>query len=108
SLIFLLITHRPPYPTTLPYTTLCRSVKPHEPTRREPTRRTADGTISPSHDDSPRGQGHEPWIEAVPHAVPPQSRVRDPDLAVNRSEEHTSELQSRVDIVCRLLLEKKK
>src|SRR5438105_12737817 len=28
--------------------------------------------------------------------------------AVNRSEEHTSELQSRVDLVCRLLLEKKK
>src|SRR5438105_11249777 len=29
-------------------------------------------------------------------------------LAVLRSEEHTSELQSRVDLVCRLLLEKKK
>src|SRR5438105_5604855 len=30
------------------------------------------------------------------------------DAAVRRSEEHTSELQSRVDLVCRLLLEKKK
>src|SRR5207247_9936602 len=30
------------------------------------------------------------------------------DLALMRSEEHTSELQSRVDLVCRLLLEKKK
>src|SRR5438105_11791668 len=29
------------------------------------------------------------------------------DLATERSEEHTSELQSRVDLVCRLLLEKK-
>src|SRR5438105_12905514 len=29
-------------------------------------------------------------------------------LVVSRSEEHTSELQSRVDLVCRLLLEKKK
>src|SRR2546428_9120623 len=33
-----------------------------------------------------------------------ESRVR----AVSRSEEHTSELQSRSDLVCRLLLEKKK
>src|SRR5438105_8989475 len=31
-----------------------------------------------------------------------------PPAAVARSEEHTSELQSRVDLVCRLLLEKKK
>src|SRR5207249_11737512 len=35
-----------------------------------------------------------------------RSRVPDPCLA--RSEEHTSELQSRFDLVCRLLLEKKK
>src|SRR6266849_5016752 len=32
---------------------------------------------------------------------------RSRDLAMGRSEEHTSELQSRVDLVCRLLLEKK-
>src|SRR6266536_5414304 len=32
----------------------------------------------------------------------------DPRMMVSRSEEHTSELQSRVDLVCRLLLEKKK
>src|SRR5438105_8588261 len=31
-----------------------------------------------------------------------------PRIAIVRSEEHTSELQSRVDLVCRLLLEKKK
>src|SRR5438105_11576748 len=31
-----------------------------------------------------------------------------PSMAIGRSEEHTSELQSRVDLVCRLLLEKKK
>src|SRR5215207_11698563 len=37
----------------------------------------------------------------VPDPVPAPPRVR-------RSEEHTSELQSRVDLVCRLLLEKKK
>src|SRR5438105_5295364 len=50
-------------------------------------------------------------------ALPPMSGVRGSDLArtiemafstLRRSEEHTSELQSRVDLVCRLLLEKKK
>src|SRR5438105_6373879 len=35
-----------------------------------------------------------------------QFRIR--QFAIDRSEEHTSELQSRVDLVCRLLLEKKK
>src|SRR2546428_13286195 len=36
-------------------------------------------------------------------------RARSPaDRAISRSEEHTSELQSRSDLVCRLLLEKKK
>src|SRR5699024_12176799 len=35
-------------------------------------------------------------------------RVRIVDILVERSEEHTSELQSRFDLVCRLLLEKKK
>src|SRR5438105_6193705 len=34
--------------------------------------------------------------------------IRDFSLPAARSEEHTSELQSRVDLVCRLLLEKKK
>src|SRR6266513_4802522 len=34
--------------------------------------------------------------------------ARPPDLRARRSEEHTSELQSRFDLVCRLLLEKKK
>src|SRR5699024_11236951 len=35
-------------------------------------------------------------------------RIAHPQFAVGRSEEHTSELQSRFDLVCRLLLEKKK
>src|SRR5207249_6392458 len=41
------------------------------------------------------------------HRVPPVPALRHCQ-AVPRSEEHTSELQSRFDIVCRLLLEKKK
>src|SRR2546429_2080110 len=38
----------------------------------------------------------------------PHPLVVDPKLSVDRSEEHTSELQSRLHLVCRLLLEKKK
>src|SRR5699024_11653733 len=38
----------------------------------------------------------------------PASRGRESSLRAARSEEHTSELQSRFDLVCRLLLEKKK
>src|SRR5699024_11156113 len=46
-----------------------------------------------------------PWFAASPSGSPaPSSRF----AASSRSEEHTSELQSRFDLVCRLLLEKKK
>src|SRR3712207_7026242 len=83
---------RPPRSTLFPYTTLFRSpvnlwVKSPEVTGTvsigDPSRRTT----------SCRGVGV---------ATPPITR------ASNRSEEHTSELQSRQYLVCRLLLEKKK
>src|SRR5437868_10528568 len=38
---------------------------------------------------------------------PERKNALDPELLTARSEEHTSELQSRFDLVCRLLLEKK-
>src|SRR2546429_7311291 len=41
-------------------------------------------------------------------ADPVPAELRAPRIAVRRSEEHTSELQSRLHLVCRLLLEKKK
>src|SRR5438874_10593979 len=41
------------------------------------------------------------------HGRPPRPRLDNPNVG-RRSEEHTSELQSRRDLVCRLLLEKKK
>src|SRR3712207_7941959 len=85
---------RPPRSTLFPYTTLFRS--PHRDAPLE-------------HDVAP--------VESLVHHV-----RRDPDLrlpvddrpvqrgeaGVTRSEEHTSELQSRQYLVCRLLLEKKK
>src|SRR5699024_11369570 len=41
-------------------------------------------------------------------ATYPEERRENREAYLNRSEEHTSELQSRFDLVCRLLLEKKK
>src|SRR5438105_12768873 len=76
----------PPTSTLFPYTTLFRSV-------RDPSRRTM------FHICEERKEGERRHIEEVtPLAF----------LSFFRSEEHTSELQSRVDLVCRLLLEKKK
>src|SRR5438105_9184317 len=69
---------RPPRSTLFPYTTLFRSPKPDSVT------------------SSPRF--------AARFKRPPRARAG----RRARSEEHTSELQSRVDLVCRLLLEKKK
>src|SRR5260370_29829693 len=71
---------RPPRSTLFPYTTLFRS-------HRRP------------------GPILSPWLSSI---------VRDPHIGYSacnrrvRSEEHTSELQSHLNLVCRLLLEKKK
>src|SRR2546421_2614697 len=51
-------------------------------------------------------RSHLHALEVVPPAFVPRVEVR--RVARQRSEEHTSELQSRSDLVCRLLLEKKK
>src|SRR5699024_11265926 len=48
-------------------------------------------------------------IKTVSMSMPnPTNVTPKPSLNISRSEEHTSELQSRFDLVCRLLLEKKK
>src|SRR5690606_42003997 len=55
----------------------------------------------------PRRRGSPPWRRAIPSALPPETRFRrsSSDLQKrDRSEEHTSELQSRENLVCRLLL----
>src|SRR5438105_7954215 len=81
---FFLIIRRPPISTLFPYTTLFRSLSP-----------LATGGTS-SFSRSSFG-----WKN-------PGFRRTKSSAASQRSEEHTSELQSRVDLVCRLLLEKKK
>src|SRR3712207_9119719 len=89
SYFFFLMIRRPPRSTLFPYTTLFRSTWSH----------------APLFDRRARGPSPPPG-RRIGEAAPP----RDPDrrLAGVRSEEHTSELQSRQYLVCRLLLEKKK
>src|SRR2546430_11207941 len=83
---------RPPRSTLFPYTTLFRSAA--RGARRE---RFRDG-VDPTH--HPRA--------ADGRALVAGDGVRVQGGAGRRSEEHTSELQSQSNIVCRLLLEKKK
>src|SRR2546430_15836636 len=76
---FFLMIRRPPRSTLFPYTTLFRSSSPTG-TRCSPTSGSRAPSSRPVGSTSPR----------------------------SRSEEHTSELQSQSNLVCRLLLEKKK
>src|SRR5438105_7230734 len=57
-----------------------------------------------------QSRGHQRFLEVAVEFVAMAVAFADSQLAVSlvRSEEHTSELQSRVELVCRLLLEKKK
>src|SRR3712207_8160227 len=80
---------RPPRSTLFPYTTLFRSWCSCRPTARSCNRPSISGRWS----TSPSSIGTSP---------------RSPTSRPYRSEEHTSELQSRQYLVCRLLLEKKK
>src|SRR3712207_7005868 len=90
---------RPPRSTLFPYTTLFRSVL--APLRR-PVRGDAPPELGRALVVERRARPHEDVVAA---AFRPQPERREKLL---RSEEHTSELQSRQYLVCRLLLEKKK
>src|SRR5438874_7637773 len=89
--LFCFMHQLPAQSALFPYTTLFRSVG------RGCVRVRADH------------EAHAP-VEEMPHGLLRARRLRvhvDDDRIGARSEEHTSELQSRRDIVCRLLLEKK-
>src|SRR3712207_7226931 len=90
---------RPPRSTLFPYTTLFRS--PGARRIRHPHRRGDDG--GPVRDGRRVEREDRPVVLPV---RPPPHRRRAHEA--HRSEEHTSELQSRQYLVCRLLLEKKK
>src|SRR2546430_9424689 len=84
---------RPPRSTLFPYTTLFRSVPP----RADGDRVLLEHRGRPRRVDLRHLSGTGPGLHPGPR--PLQHR---------RSEEHTSELQSQSNLVCRLLLEKKK
>src|SRR5436309_7854818 len=94
-MFFFLLIRPPPRSTLFPYTTLFRSVDAQHPiVAREMRDPGAPGFAGLGKTvDQEHGRRALPWIGEVVDA---------------RSEEHTSELQSRENLVCRLLLEKKK
>src|SRR5690349_24645284 len=85
-IFFFLMIRRPPRSTLFPYTTLFRS-RQRSSSRRGAKREECAGSIARS---APGEAARPEWRRGA------------------RTEEHTSELQSRRDLVCRLLLEKKK
>src|SRR2546422_10944832 len=85
-IFFFLMIRRPPRSTLFPYTTLFRSVPHLGLDLVEPGERYSAGRFA---------RDATGWLASV-------------RAGGRRSEEHTSELQSRLHLVCRLLLEKKK
>src|SRR3712207_7637727 len=96
---------RPPRSTLVPYTTLFRSPR----LDREAHTETVGRDRAARHDSVPTRVAMTSTTcrsrSSVPSALCPRPRGRRTAL---RSEEHTSELQSRQYLVCRLLLDKKK
>src|SRR2546428_5923824 len=87
---------RPPRSTLFPYTTLFRSLQlSAQSSNREPRMLLGHHV------------GRQPFVTWGVFACNYYRLAKTPQVT-NRSEEHTSELQSRSDLVCRLLLEKKK
>src|SRR3989449_8455752 len=85
---------RPPRSTLFPYTTLFRSLaRP----------RAGAGAAPPRLHGAAPGERRQP-----PYGLPAGVYAPGGGASGPRSEEHTSELQSRLHLVCRLLLEKKK
>src|SRR5256885_10640104 len=85
---------RPPRSTLFPYTTLFRSVHPR---RSSPNPTNAPGCLK-----NPLAAHPDPSGSAA------RAQTHHAKSCPARSEEHTSELQSPCNLVCRLLLEKKK
>src|SRR2546427_9571066 len=84
---------RPPRSTLFPYTTLFRSRDRVDPSSRE---------------SAPARPEARDRRDAVPRPYATDLRPGPGRRPTRRSEEHTSELQSQSNLVCRLLLEKKK
>src|SRR2546427_8673408 len=92
---------RPPRSTLFPYTTLFRSLESTLALKRK-TASSSVGTLPPDHVTE---RIVEP-LSPIPERAQPGAGSK--ESIAKRSEEHTSELQSQSNLVCRLLLEKKK
>src|SRR3712207_8924648 len=104
---FFLMIRRPPRSTLFPYTTLFRS-RGDRRRARGGHPRTFEAQEPVPHPSGVRDVSlgdRDAALSAPPTEQGPGARPRDDP---SRSEEHTSELQSRQYLVCRLLLEKKK
>src|SRR3989449_7246366 len=91
---------RPPRSTLFPYTTLFRSIAPTEESRGARCKRPSKQVRSIWGGSKTGGKFNANWNFSSARSTQKQDKTR--------SEEHTSELQSRLHLVCRLLLEKKK
>src|SRR3712207_8357889 len=98
---FFLMIRRPPRSTLFPYTTLFRSVG--TPGWSDPPIATRRSRVS-----GPVGVQAPAAGNRTPMSKKTDQQERQAAAREARSEEHTSELQSRQYLVCRLLLEKKK
>src|SRR5206468_11412342 len=105
---FLSLPPRPPLPTLFPYTTLFRSIGSQRSalalavTRGRAAKPRASRTASSPRRARRPSRTARARCPAGPSAPTTRRRAA---RATARSEEHTSELQSRSDLVCRLLLE---
>src|SRR5699024_11620618 len=102
---FSILSPPPPPPTLFPYTTLFRSTL----MPRSVNNCIIDERVTPSRiEPDSAGVSTDPSARTKNTFIPPSSSIAGSAAPSRRSEEHTSELQSRFDLVCRLLLEKKK
>src|SRR2546430_13734444 len=92
---FFLMIRRPPRSTLFPYTTLFRS-------------RTVSEEVAASSASRRAGAAAVSAYSCVISQAEPIQTPAAPSASAARSEEHTSELQSQSNLVCRLLLEKKR
>src|SRR5688572_31322835 len=95
---------RPPRSTLFPYTTLFRSEVSMEQAARDTLSKLSVRTLKSVRQLVSSLSGGQRQTVAIAKAVLWESKL----VAGERSEEHTSELQSQSNLVCRLLLEKKK
>src|SRR3712207_8391108 len=99
-MIFFLMIRRPPRSTLFPYTTLFRSHRDKEAQYQFSTTQTHNTLTESPSCPPPTASRARPLPESAEQGA-------GGSLMLRRSEEHTSELQSRQYLVCRLLLEKK-